>query len=299
MALCAGLLVLGHYKWLDKIIKVVVVVLTVTTLLATLAVMPKLPWDSLRLLPAGDWITTTTTAVMLCALVGWMPSAFDISVWHSLWTLARRRETGQAPSVDAALTDFNIGYLGTVLLALCFMMMGAGTMFESGESFAAAPAAFAAQIVRLYTENLGEWTGPIVTLAAFAVMFSTTLTVIDGLPRALATLLARFRGAETPGEADAISRNVYWAALGVLFVGSMIVIEFFIHSLTTMVDVATVLSLLTAPALAWLNHRAITSDVVPTAARPGPAMRAWSWCGILISLLLASYFVIMRWVIGA
>jgi len=79
----------------------------------------------------------------------------------------------------------------------------------------------------------------------------------------------------------------------------MIVIEFFIHSLTTMVDVATVLSLLTAPALAWLNHRAITSDVVPTAARPGPAMRAWSWCGILISLLLASYFVIMRWVIGA
>jgi len=299
MALCAGLLVLGHYKWLDKIIKVVVVVLTVTTLLATLAVMPKLPWDSLRLLPAGDWITTTTTAVMLCALVGWMPSAFDISVWHSLWTLARRRETGQAPSVDAALTDFNIGYLGTVLLALCFMMMGAGTMFESGESFAAAPAAFAAQIVRLYTENLGEWTGPIVTLAAFAVMFSTTLTVIDGLPRALATLLARFRGAVTPGEADAISRNVYWAALGVLFVGSMIVIEFFIHSLTTMVDVATVLSLLTAPALAWLNHRAITSDVVPTAARPGPAMRAWSWCGILISLLLASYFVIMRWVIGA
>jgi len=298
MALCAGLLVLGHYKWLDKIIKVVVVVLTVTTLLATLAVMPKLPWDSLRLLPAGDWITTTTTAVMLCALVGWMPSAFDISVWHSLWTLARRRETGQAPSVDAALTDFNIGYLGTVLLALCFMMMGAGTMFESGESFAAAPAAFAAQIVRLYTENLGEWTGPIVTLAAFAVMFSTTLTVIDGLPRALATLLARFRGAVTPGEADAISRNVYWAALGVLFVGSMIVIEFFIHSLTTMVDVATVLSLLTAPALAWLNHRAITSDVVPTAARPGPAMRAWSWCGILISLLLASYFVIMRWVIG-
>ncbi len=299
MALCAGLLVFGHYKWLDKIIKVVVVVLTVTTLLATLAVIPKLPWDSLRILPAGDWIATTTTAVMLCALVGWMPSAFDISVWHSLWTLARRRETGQAPSVDAALTDFNIGYLGTVFLALCFMMMGAGTMFESGESFAAAPAAFAAQIVRLYTENLGAWTGPIVTLAAFAVMFSTTLTVIDGLPRALATLLARFRAAETPGEPDAISRQVYWVALGVLFLGSMIVIEFFIRSLTTMVDVATVLSLLTAPALAYLNHRAITSDVVPATARPGPAMRAWSWCGIVISLLLASYFVVMRWIVGA
>ncbi|MEQ8661625.1 MAG: hypothetical protein RLW62_12485, partial [Gammaproteobacteria bacterium] len=126
-----------------------------------------------------------------------------------------------------------------------------------------------------------------------------TLTVIDGLPRALATLAARFRGAERPGEPDAISRAVYWAALGVLFVGSMIVIEFFIRSLTTMVDVATVLSLLTAPVLAWLNHRAMVSDVVPPDCRPGGALRAWSWCGIVISLLLALYFVVMRWLVGA
>ncbi|MEQ8660214.1 MAG: divalent metal cation transporter, partial [Gammaproteobacteria bacterium] len=178
MALCAGLLVVGHYKWLDKIIKVVVVVLTLTTLLATVAVIPKLPFGSLRLLPAGDWVTTTTTAVMICGLLGWMPSAFDISVWHSLWTLARRRETGRAPTVAAALLDFNIGYCGTAVLALCFMAMGAGTMYGTGEGFAAAPAAFAAQIVRLYTEHLGAWTGPVVTLAAFAVMFSTTLTVM-------------------------------------------------------------------------------------------------------------------------
>ncbi|MEQ8493323.1 MAG: divalent metal cation transporter [Gammaproteobacteria bacterium] len=298
MAVCADLLLVGHYKWLDKIIKVVVVVLTLTTLLATAAVLPKLPIASLRLLPAGDWVTTTTTAVMICGLVGWMPSAFDISVWHSLWTLARRRETGRAPTVAAALFDFNVGYFGTALLALCFMAMGAGTMYGSGESFAAAPAAFAAQIVRLYTENLGAWTGPVVTLAAFAVMFSTTLTVIDGLPRALATLAARFAAPEVPGTPDAISRRVYWAALAVLFAGSMLVIEFFIRSLTRMVDVATVLSLLTAPVLAWLNHRAMISDVVPASARPGAALRAWSWCGIAISLVLAIYFVVMRWVVA-
>ncbi|MEZ5992640.1 MAG: hypothetical protein R3E76_09840 [Planctomycetota bacterium] len=44
MALSAGLLLIGHYKWLDKIIKVVVVVLTLTTFLSTLVVLTKLPF---------------------------------------------------------------------------------------------------------------------------------------------------------------------------------------------------------------------------------------------------------------
>ena len=59
------------------------------------------------------------------------------------------------------------------------------------------------------------------------------------------------------------------------------------------------LSLVTAPVLAWLNHRAITSSEVPEEARPGPAMRAWSWSTITISLLLALYLVAIRWVLPA
>ena len=73
-------------------------------------------------------------------------------------------------------------------------------------------------------------------------------------------------------------------------------IQFFLTSLKTMVDVATIFSLLTAPALAWLNHRAMTSAVVPEAYRPGGRMRAYSLFGIVVSLLLAVYFVTVRWV---
>ena len=296
MAICAGLLLIGHYKWLDKIIKVVVLVLTLTTLLSTLLVIPKLPWDSFRILPDGDWVTTTATAVMLCGLIGWMPSAFDISVWHSLWTIARKRETGIAPTVKNALVDFNVGYIGTTLLAVCFIFMGAGVMFNSGATFADAPHAFAGQIIQLYTENLGTWTGPVVTLAAFAVMFSTTLTVVDGFPRAIATLVARFQTEEIPDVPDAISRKAYWAVIAVLFVGSLIVIEFFLKSLTAMVDLATILSLLSAPPLAWLNHRSMFGAEVPADAKPGKAMHAFSWFGIAISVALALYFIGIRWV---
>ena len=296
MAVCAGLLLIGHYKWLDKIIKVVVVVLTITTFMATAVVLTKLPFTSFRLLPEADWLTTTTTAVMICGLIGWMPSAFDISIWHSLWTIARRRETGVAPTVKNALVDFNVGYFGTTILAVCFIFMGAGVMFHSGKEFATAPPAFAAQIIQLYTENLGAWTGPVVTISAFAVMFSTTLTVVDGFPRAIATLVARFQSEEKPDVPDATSRKAYWAALAVLFVGSLIVIQFFLKSLTAMVDVATILSLLSAPPLAWLNHRSMFGAEVPESARPGRGMRAFSWFGIGASVALALYFIGIRWI---
>ncbi|MEZ5992641.1 MAG: hypothetical protein R3E76_09845 [Planctomycetota bacterium] len=153
--------------------------------------------------------------MMICALIGWMPSAFDISIWHSLWTLARRRETGVAPSVRNALVDFNVGYIGTAILAICFIFMGASVMFHSGKEFAAAPPAFAAQIIQLYTENLGAWTGPVVTISAFAVMFSTTLTVVDGFPRALLLDCQGF-GPKSRDVPDTISRKAYWVSLGTL-----------------------------------------------------------------------------------
>jgi len=293
-AVGAGLLLVGHYKWLDKIVKVVVGVLTVTTLIATLLALPRVPFGTLRLLPAADWVTTSLIAVAICGLIGWMPSAFDISIWHSLWTLARRRETGHAPSVREAVLDFDVGYVGTTVLAVCFVLMGAGVMFESGREFAPQPAAFAAQVIALYTENLGAWTGPIIALSAFTVMFSTTLTVIDGFPRALATLASRFGGPETPGAPDDISRRIYWAALATLGAGSILVIAFLARSLPRMVDVATTLSLVTAPPLAWLNHRAIIGAEVPQAARPGRGLRAWSWFSIWTSVVLAVYYVVTR-----
>ena len=298
LASCSALLAIGQYRWLDRIIKFVVVVLAVTTLICTVAVLDKVPFNSLRFLPQGDWVTNTTTAVMLCGLIGWMPGAIEISVWHSLWTLAKRRESGITPTVSASLFDFNVGYFATGILAICFMLMGAGTMYTLGTEFPATPAAFAAQIVRLYTENLGRWAEPVVTVSAFAVMFSTTLTVVDGFPRAVATLTARFAGPEEREISAPVNAHVYWITLVCLFIGSLIVIGMFLGSLKAMADLAATMSLLIAPTLAWLNHRVITADNVPASARPGTAMRFYSGFGILIAALMALYYVTMRWVFG-
>jgi amino acid transporter len=166
-------------------------------------------------------------------------------------------------------------------------------MYGSGEAFDDRAAVFAQQVIALYTRNLGEWAAPLIGLAAGTVMFSTTLTVADGFPRALAGLAARFRGPETPGEATTRG-SVYWASLLVLAAGSTAIIGYALRggaAFKTLVDFATSLSFLTAPALAWLNHRAIHAPEVPPEHRPSRALGAWSVSGIVFSSAFAAYYL--------
>ncbi|MCA9720771.1 MAG: divalent metal cation transporter, partial [Myxococcales bacterium] len=284
----------GQFKVLDRVVKVIVVTLTIATLVATALALPKIDWGAAQwALPREGW--DPKTIIFCAALVGWMPTAFDISVWHSLWTLARRDETGHTPSVREVLFDFNVGYIGTAILALCYVTLGAAVMHGSGATLAESAGAFAQQVIDLYTENLGAWSRPVIAVCAFGVMCSTVLTVIDGFPRALAGLYGRFRGPERADarQHDRVSRE-YWVFLVILGAGSMLVLAQFLGSLKGLVDLATILSFLTAPMLAWLNHRAIHSDEVPTQHRPSRGMTIFSWVSIVSLSAFAAYFLALR-----
>ena len=292
---CTLLLAVGGYRWLDRVMKFVVVVLTLSTLAATLIALPQLDADSLRPWPAtSDW--NLKTAFFAAGLMGWMPSAIDISVWHSLWTLARKEDSGVAPTVQEARLDFDIGYVGTGMMALCFLLMGAAVMHGSGTVFADSAGGFAAQIIGLYTSTLGGWAGPVVAVTAFTVMFSTTLTVVDGFARAVSVLVARFRGPERSGAAEG-DRRVYWSTLLVLAVGSLAILQLYVAGLKALVDLATTLSFLTAPLLAWMNHRAILSDAVPPEHRPGRGLQRFSIVSIAFLGLLAIGWLVVRFVL--
>lgn len=288
IALCALLLFVGHYHWLDKMMKVVVALLTVTTVVATVLVLPKIDWASMSLWPT-TWDASTSSFV--APLVGWMPSAIDIAVWHSLWTLAKRRDTGIASTVKETLLDFKIGYWGTAFLAICFVLLGAGVMHGGGVPIAASSGGFANQVITLYTANLGEWSRYLIGGAALMVMFSTTLTVVDGFPRAIATLVERFLSAEVPSNAapSAREQRVYWIAVIVMAGVAMVILKAVSGAdFRKLLDLATAMSFLTAPILAILNHKSICGEEVPEGLRPGTGMRALS----LVSIVLLSGFAV-------
>jgi Mn2+/Fe2+ NRAMP family transporter len=279
--LCATILWIGRFPLLDAAIKLVMIVLAVSTLWAAAATLPAVEWGTLYWAPvrAGELIVPFA---FLLALVGWMPSAIDISVWSSLWTLAKDRSSGVRASVAAARLDFLIGYLGTGILALAFLILGAAVMHGAGTPFSPQGTVFATQLVGLYAQTLGEWMRPVVIVAVVTTMFSTVLTVIDGFPRALARSVTVLLGAHDRVRDDEATGRVYWLALSILALLTVLVFALFVGNLTTMIDFATTLSFVTAPVLGYLNLRAVTSSEVPREYQPGRWMRGLSYLGLFL-----------------
>ena len=280
-AVCAGLLIVGRFPFLDRVIKLVMGLLAVSTLAAAAITLPTADFSSLALWPRSV-ITGAVPLAFVLALMGWMPSAIDISVWSSLWTLAKDRSTGERASPQAVLLDFRIGYAATGVLAFAFLALGAALMYGSGEAFSARGTQFSAQVIDRFTRTLGGWTRPIVFTAVLTTMFSTTLTVIDGFPRAIDRGL-RVAFVEPEGtSAYAGTGRAYWSAMAIMGGLTVLVLAAFPGSLTAMVDFATIVSFITAPALGYLNLRAVTSEAVPRELQPGRALVALAWLGLVV-----------------
>jgi Mn2+/Fe2+ NRAMP family transporter len=274
---CAAILRVGRFRVLDLTIKIIMVALAASTLFAAALTVPRVELDTLALWPPAE---AAVPFAFILALAGWMPSAVDIAAWSSVWTLAKNRDRGTRTSVAYALLDFRLGYMATGILAFAFLMLGAGVMYRSGTSFNSAGTQFSLQLVDLYSQTLGAWTRPIVLAAVVTTMFSTALTVIDGFPRVIARTFNVIR--QQPASAEGDTGAVYRVSGAVLGLLTVLVVALFAGNLTTMVDFATIVSFLTGPVLGYLNLRAVTGPNMPPEHRPGTALLALSYAGLVL-----------------
>lgn len=286
LLLAAGLVGAGGFKWLDGILKGLMVILLLATLAAGAFVLPRLDLSILMAVPAGAGLAAIPFMVRL---VGWMPAPLDITVWHSLWTLDRAELTRHKPTDRECRLDFNIGYALCVITACSFLLLGAVVMYQPGIRPSEQSGPFVDQLFALYTEALGAWIRPVIAVAASAVMLSTTLTVFDALPRAAEGVLCVATKQPRP-----IKRTwLYWVCALVISSGALAIIHSAKEWLLPLVNLATTLSFMGTPALAWFNHRAMTSSAVPPEFRPGRAMRALSLGGVI---LWTAFALLYAWV---
>ena len=180
---CVALLMWGKFNALDKVIKLLAGILLVSTVTAVALTVLSPPPVTAAPEP-WDWRTPSGIAFVV-ALMGWMPSAVDLSTWNSFWTLERIRTTGYRPTLRETLAEFNWGYGISVVLALCFVTLGTMLLHRSQATLPDGSAAFASGIVDLYASAMGTWSRPIMGAAAFSAMFSTCITVLDGYARSL------------------------------------------------------------------------------------------------------------------
>lgn len=272
---------------MDKLMKALMAFLAVSTLVAVVAAVGHGRAGAADFTPPQVW--NVSGLVFLVALMGWMPTPVDASVWPSLWMQERARQTGHRATLREALFDFHLGYIGSLVMAVMFLTLGALVMFGTGESFTGKAHDFASRFVGMYVHALGAWSRPVVVTAAFITMFSTVLTVLDGYPRVLtAGCRLAWPGVERTGKAP------YWVFLIVMMGGALLIYRYLTSHMQTLVDFATTLAFLSAPMFAYLNYRVIFSGELPAEAVPPKWLRTLAWIGLIFLTCFSILFLIVR-----
>lgn len=282
---------IGKYSLLDKIIKFIIILLAASTIIAVISAFSKGYNPNPNFTANFNW--EFGDIALLIAFAGWMPSAIDISVWHSFWTLAKRKECKTAPSVKESLFDFNVGYIGTAILSIGFLSLGALVMYGSGNTFSSNGTQFAGQLIELFTSNIGSWAYIIIAIAAIATMSSTTLTCLDAYPRVLKPATELLFSKINPSKEDKWNW-LSWLWLGILLLGTILILLFFLKSMSFLVDLATTLSFLTAPILGYLNLRAVTGKNVLFENQPKLWLKVLAWIGLIVLTTFSVYYIIWK-----
>lgn len=278
-----AILMIGKFGTLNKLIKFLGIILLVTTCIAFFVALLKGKQGDANLLPK----LSTNAIDFIIPLMGWMPTAVDLSVWNSIWTVERMHESNYQPTLKETLREFNFGYWISAVLAVFFLTMGALMVYGTGEIAPNKPADFSAFVIGIFTKTVGNWMNLILSAAAFSIMFSTFITVLDGYSRSISNAMSLI-------STRILSPNkMYRNTLTLVSIGSLLLIISFLgdpKALRNIVNTATIISFLVAPVIAYLNFKIVTSDDIPKEAQPGKFLRVLSYLGLIYLIGFSLYY---------
>jgi Mn2+/Fe2+ NRAMP family transporter len=271
------LLIAGHYRALDTVTKVIILTLTVATVVATFMAASAGSTRAPDFVDPSPW--TWATLPFLVAIMGWMPAPIEISALNSLWI--RAKQEIRPSRIKDVLFDFNVGYVTSAVLALFFLALGALVQYGSGVEVASEGGAYVDQLLQMYGTAIGEWAVPLMSVIAFACMYGTVITVIDGYARACAESLRLLRG-----DSDFSKRSLNLWLTGIAALGLVIIVAMS-ASLAAMLTFAMISAFITAPVFAWLNFSLVRSQSSLT-----PTLRYLSYAGLAYLAGFAGLFVL-------
>ena len=283
--ICGAILSLGKYNYLDSLIKVIGFTLLVSTLFAFILVLVNGP-ESNTLLPSISY--DKTDILFIIALMGWMPTAVDLSSWNSLWTLERIKQTKFKPSLKQTIFEFNLGYVFSAVLSLCFVTLGAYLMYGTDLTFSNSSSLFANQVIKLYTKSIGSWSYLIISIAGFSIMFGTCVAVFDGYARSASECIRLIKNQ------DSQNKRHYDVLLWILISGSLAIIILFGNKLKQLVDLATTISFMIAPGVAIANYKLVLRPYLTKEQAPPKWLRILSICGIIYLISFGLLFIYIK-----
>lgn len=277
MVVTLVLLLAGHYKALDGLTKVIVVSLAVSTVVAVAMAAANPSVRQAGFVDPSPW--NLATLPFLVALVGWMPAPIEVSAMNSMWVKAKQQDRRLA--TRDVLFDFNVGFLTSAVLALFFLGLGVLVQYGSAEKLQRSGGAYIPQLMEMYGDAIGPWAVPLMAFIAFAAMFGTVITVVDGYARLVAESIRLLRGQP---ELQRRSKDTWILVIGVVGLG---IVLWMSAELAAMLNFAMVSAFVTAPVFAWLNF-----SLIREARTVSPGVRALAWAGLAFLTGFAVLFVL-------
>jgi Mn2+/Fe2+ NRAMP family transporter len=271
------LLAVGGYRALAFGSKIALAILLAVALLAFFVAPPPLsaiPEMFTISFPVGSLI-------LVSSLVGLMPTAVHISVWHSIWALEHKPEwekmSNGKPSATLRLgmRDLRVGYVASAIIAVVFTCLGATVLLPRGLTPQGIDVIVT--VSRIYTELLADWMYPVFMATAFIAVFSSAYAVLDAFPRSMARMFkvlmpnVRFFAEK--------EKTVYWLYLGfILFYA--ILSNTLLPNPVVMVLISGVATLIVGPMVYGLNYYCVTRHIDDPEFMLSRPTRVWALAGI-------------------
>jgi Mn2+/Fe2+ NRAMP family transporter len=288
-AAIVALLALGGYKALAIGSKIALAILVAVALFAFFVAPPPvtaIPKMLTISLPVGSLI-------LVSSLVGLMPTAVHISVWHSIWALEHKPEWEKIAHgkplamLRLGMRDLRIGYVASLVVAIVFTCLGATVLLPRGLTPQGIDVIVT--VSRIYTELIADWMYPVFMTTAFIAVFSSAYAVLDAFPRSMARMF-RVLMPEVKFFVEN-EKAVYWIYLGFILCYAVLS-NTLLPDPVVMVLISGVATLIVGPMVYGLNYYCVTRHISDPELQLSTPAKIWALFGIFFMFgvtILAAY----------
>ncbi|MBL6621310.1 MAG: divalent metal cation transporter [Rickettsiales bacterium] len=283
---CYFILIFGKYNLLDRWVKYVIIFLTLSSVITL--IISLINFDLFSNIEHEKFsFSNHLDLIFILGFIGWMPCPLDCSIWNSIWIVEKEHANHDEVNYKKSITDFRIGYFTTAFLAIIFLLIGKIMFYNSGEALPGKSIDFVAALLNAYSNNIGSWSFYIIAITAFITMFSTVITCVDGYPRSIAKTIKLIFYSDKSKKCN--ESKIYFYSLSFAVFATILTIIYLVNNMKELVIIATMLSFLTTPIIAYLNLQLVVDKKFPKKYRPHKFFIYYS----IIAIIIMSFLIIL------
>jgi Mn2+/Fe2+ NRAMP family transporter len=283
----------ARYNWLERFLRIFVLLLALLIIVGLFFTPPNAATLGATLFQLPD-VTSAAFLGMFAALAGYAPTGLSTTAVIGSWSMAKKqgarvlKEKNLDPHderygdyiaawIKTGRRDYNIGFIFSLVLIITMVLLSTAVLYPEPPT----DANIAIAIGSILQESVGAWTFYVIAVGAFAALYSTVITVLDGASRVDADLLPLVL--ERPMNTENVRRIlllVMGAAsiLPILIIGQLPV--------TLLIFSAALMSILQI--FFYFANYFIVRRHLPKRFQPGRRARAYYWVSIVIVVLFGA-----------